>query len=181
VFPAGCSDDHGGDEPGFPRTYVQSATDDPTALDVDALVAAMRAGQVSVSDGAFARVSIDGVRPGGLATGSGTVPLALTVSAAREIDVTHVVVFANCDEIAQVEATDPAGVVKLDTVVDVPIDGDTQVVLAAFGAELLPLGLPQFTAGNTPRALTGAILVDGDGDGEFTAPGGRICSYDLTR
>lgn len=180
VFPAGCSDDHGGDETGFPRTYVQSATDDPADLDLDGLVEAMRAGAVSVSAGAFLRVSIDGAGPGSLVTASGTVPLAVEVEAAA-IDVTHVVVFANCDEIAQVEATDPLGVVKLDTVIDVPVAGDTQIVVAAFGADDFPLGLPQYDPTTTPRALSGAIRVDADGNGQFDAPGGRICNYDVHR
>jgi len=39
--------------------------------------------------------------------------------------------------------------------------------------------MPQYDATRVPRVLTSPIYVDGDGDGAFSAPGGRECVYDL--
>lgn len=174
----GCSDDHDGWEVGFPRTYFVSSTDDPAAFVVDDLVGAFRSGAVQASAGAFARVSVDGAGLGETVTDTdGEVRVALSVSAIPEIDVTHVVIFVNCDEVLSLPAEDPGGVLKLEETVDVAIDGDSWISIAAFGADRLPLGLPQYDPSTTPRVLTSPIFIDGDGDGQFSAPGGRECSY----
>ena len=107
----------------------------------------------------------------------GEVSVSVAVSAIPEIDVTHVVIFVNCDEVMSLSASDPGGVLKIEQTVDVEIDGDSWISIAAFGAGRLPLGLPQYDPATTPRVLTSPIFVDGDGDGLFSAPGGRECSY----
>ena len=109
----------------------------------------------------------------------GEVELTLQIWALAEVDVTHFVVFANCDQVASVLATEPDAVLKYDGTVALPVDGDTHIVIAAFGSNSLPLGLPGYDATRTPRVLTNPIYVDGDGDGAFSAPGGRECSYAL--
>ncbi len=180
MIAVGCSDDHGGNGVGFPRTWVAAPSDAPSELDLDALTASFKAGQAMASAGAFAAVAIDGQGPGGQVTDTdGEVSLDVQLWAMAELDVTHFVVFANCDQVASVLATSPDDVLKHDGSVTVPIDGDTHVVLAAFGSNSLPRGLPGYDATRVPRVLTNPIYVDGDGDGEFGAPGGRECSYDL--
>lgn len=177
----GCSDDHGGNEVGFPRTYFASSTDDPASFDLDDLVDSFRAGATVASAGAFARVRVnDAAGLGELITDpDGEVSLSVEVEAIPEIDVTHVIVFANCDEVASLAADEPYGVLKLSEVLDVPVSGDTSLVIAAFGADYLPKGLPQYNPAHTPRVLTSPIYIDGDGDGVWSAPGGRECSYSL--
>lgn len=177
----GCSDDHGGWETGFPRTYFASRTDLPESFDVDEAVDAFRGGRVIASAGAFARVEVDGAGPGGLVTDTdGLVDLHVRIEALPEVDVTHFVVFANCDQVDSVRVTAPDGVEKHDGTVTVEAIGDTQIVIAALGTTKLPLGLPQYDATKVPRVLTSPIYVDGDGDGVFSAPGGRECTYDLS-
>jgi hypothetical protein len=175
VTAVGCSDDHGGDEVGFPRTYVPSEGSFEEVHVIDAL----REGRAIVSAGAFARVDIEGRGPGELVAGTGSVELELAVTGARAIDVTDVLVFANCDEVARLQADDPDGLVKLAATLTVPVEGDTSLVVAAFGQDLLPLGLPQFDPSGVPRVLTNPIFVDSDGNGQFDAPGGRVCDYEL--
>ena len=180
MIAVGCSDDHGGGSVGFPRTYVRAPSDAPEDLDIDALTASFQAGQAVVSAGAFATVSIEGAGPGDQLTDTdGAVELALQITALPEIDVTHFVVFVNCDQVASVLATSPDALIKYDGALTVPVDGDSHVVVAAFGANALPAGLPQYNGGRAPRVITNPIYVDGDGDGVFGAPGGRECSYSL--
>ncbi|MFT5460870.1 MAG: hypothetical protein ACI9K2_007390, partial [Myxococcota bacterium] len=181
VVGVGCSDDHHGWEVGFPRTYVASSTDDPDSVLPDDLAAAFLDGRVMASAGAFARVDIEGSGPGELHTDrDGEALLSVHLEALPEVDVTHFVVFVNCDQVASVRATDPGGVVKFSGTVPVSLPGDSHVVVAAFGTTYMAAGLPQYDATRMPRVLTSPIYVDGDGDGEFSAPGGRECSYDLS-
>ena len=176
----GCSDDHGGDEVGFPRSYWTSSTDSPADYDPDELVAAFQEGRIQASAGAFARVTVDGAGLGELVTDTdGEADVEIEIQAIPDIDVTYLLVFANCDEVARLEATDPYGVVKLSEIVSVPIDGDTHVTIAAFGEERLPGGMPQFNPAGVPRVLTSPVYIDADGDGLWTAPGGRECAYSL--
>lgn len=170
IAPIGCSDDHGGDEVGFPRTLFSGA--DP--------LEAIREGRVVVSMGAFLDVDVDGAGPGDTAGATGgEVAVHVRVEALRTIDVSHAVVFAGCDQVATLPATDRAGVTKLDETVRVPVAADTQVTVAVFGQGPLPAGFPGLDA-NAPRALSGAVWIDADGDGEVAPAGGRVCAYDLS-
>lgn len=176
----GCSDDHGGMKVGFPRTYVPASTDVPREVATDEVVVAFHEGRALASAGAFARLQVDGVAGiGDLHAPTGdTVELALSIEAIPEIDVTHAVVFWNCDTLLQVPASDPGGVVKLDERLSIPVDlldGDGHLTVAAFGAERLPLGMPQFDPAGVPRVITSPVWIDLDGDGSITAPGGREC------
>ena len=180
MIAVGCSDDHGGDSVGFPRTYVRAPSDAPAELDIAALTTSFQVGQAVVSAGAFASISIDGAGPGEQVTDTdGTVDLSLQIQALPEIDVTHFVVFVNCDQVASVLAPTPDALIKYEGTVSVPVSGDSHVVVAAFGAEPLPVGLPQYNGARAPRVMTNPIYVDGDGDGVFGAPGGRECTYSL--
>ncbi len=179
IFPLGCSDDHGGDEVGFPRTYFPYLAESPADLDEAEVLATLATGAVVVSGGAFARVEMAGAGPGEVVSASGSVDLSIAVTAPSAIDVTHVVVFANCDEVARIETTEPHGIVKLETILPLTFSSDTHVTIAAFGADFLPLGLPQFSSTAVPRVLTQAIFLDVDGNGVFDAPGGRVCAYDV--
>jgi hypothetical protein len=105
--------------------------------------------------------------------------LDVEIQAIEEADVTHFVVFANCDTVAVVAAQDPSGVLKHTGQVELDLSQDTQLVVAAFGRELLPTGLPQYDATRTPRVMTNPIYVDVDGNGVFDAPGGKECEIDL--
>ncbi|TNE86888.1 MAG: hypothetical protein EP330_19970 [Deltaproteobacteria bacterium] len=178
IVPAGCSDDHGGDQTGFPRTYFASSTDVPAELDASEVVQSYKDGAIMVSSGAFARVDINGAGPGDEVVGSGALSLNVHVEAIPEIDVTHALVFVNCDEVARLEVSDPAAIVKLDEAVTVDITADSQVTVAAFGTGRYPDGLPNFNPTGVPRVMTSAIFVDAEGDG-WTAPGGRVCAYDV--
>ncbi|HUR27657.1 MAG TPA: CehA/McbA family metallohydrolase, partial [Planctomycetota bacterium] len=61
IFAVGTSDSHTvGDPVGQGRTYVASATDDPTKIDVAAVCDAIKNGHTSIGQGIFATVLVDG-------------------------------------------------------------------------------------------------------------------------
>ncbi len=172
----GCSDDHGGDEVGFPRTYVPVSTDRAADVPIEEVVTAFQGGAALASAGAFARLSANGAGLGELAAAlGGTVSLDLHIEAIPEIDVRFVSIFVNCDEVLSLPATDPDGVVKFSEVLALNLDQDAHIEVAAFGEQRLPLGLPQYNSQQVPRVLTSPIYLDVDGNGVFDAPGGKDC------
>ncbi|WP_437658733.1 hypothetical protein [Sorangium sp. So ce1182] len=71
VTPTAASDTHGlhGAEPGYPRTYVGVADDDPGRLDVADLVSALRRRRdVVITNGPFVTVRLGAARQGGVAS-----------------------------------------------------------------------------------------------------------------
>ncbi len=166
------TDVHGDDLPGAPRTYLDVGEDDPTMVPEDALVDAMRGGHAVLSVGAFARVAIAGAGPGDIVTiERGTAILDLHIEALPAVDVSHVEVLVNCDEVLDLPTTDPGGVVKLDTSVVLSLTQDAHVVVLGMGDGPLPDGLPALEMARVPRFVTNPIWVDVDGDGRITPRG----------
>lgn len=172
----GVSDSHDPEDLAWPRTYFAAPTDAPADFDEEMLVDSVLAGRAQISAGAFARVSANGAGIGEVASGA-AVQLAIRVDALPDIDVSHVVVLANCDKVLDLDATDPLGVVKLDTTVPLHLDRDAHLVVMAFGDRAMPAGLPDYDPTGVPRVVTNAIYVDADGNGVFDAPGGKTCTY----
>lgn len=181
ITAVGCSDVHGLNDTGFPRTYYASPTDEPSEMQVADVTGALAGGRAVVSNGAFLRVVANESATVGdtLAAPDGAVSLAIEVQALPGIDVTHLKVLANCDEVANIPATAPDAVVKLDTTIELTLAADAHLVVLAFGSEPMPAGLPGYNAATTPRAFTNALYVDVDGNGAFDAPGGKSCAYTL--
>ncbi len=172
ITAVGVTDVHGDDLPGAPRTYLDVGEDDPAAVPEDALVDAMRGGHAGVSVGAVARVGIGGAGPGDTVTvPGGMAMLDLRVEAVPAVDVSHVEVIVNCDEVLDLPTTDPGGVVKLDTSVPLLLTQDAYVVVLGMGDGPLPEGLPALEMARVPRFVTNPIWVDVDGDGQITPRG----------
>lgn len=177
ITAVGSSDVHDLDTPGTPRTFIPSASEDLSVFADSTLGDAMKQGRAQISTGAFAHLSAGGAGIGDLAAAvAGRVALDTRVEAMPEIDVTRVVVFYNCDAVLDVETTTPDAAVKLDAVLDVPAPVDGSIVVMAFGLAPYPRGLENVPA-DVPRLITNPIYVDADGDGTWTAPGGKLCSY----
>lgn len=182
IVAVATSDVHGLDFPGQPRTYVRYPTETPEGLDEDLFLASLRAGRAVVSDGAFARVVLNGTaEPGATVTDTdGSVHLAIRIEAIPDIDVTHFIVFANCDQVLKIPTLSPDGVLKYDGCVTLSVPKDAHIVVAGFGARRLPLGMEQFIPDYVPRFTTNPIYIDVDGNGAFDPPGGKSCSYNLS-
>ncbi len=174
VLPIGCSDAHSLGDIGFPSTWFPANGPSPDLSD-EAIFDGLRSGNVSISAGALGQIALDGVAPGGVVTTSAA-SLHITVLAPRAIDVTHAVVFVNCNEALRVDATG-LGPTWIDASVDLTFTEDSTVVVAAFGEGALPAGFPAFSATNVPRALVAPVYVDTDGNGQFDPPAGRRCPF----
>lgn len=177
VTAMGVTDVHGLGTPGTPRTFV--AVDDDTfgAFDATDAADAVLAGAAQVSAGAFARVDIDGAGPGDTVHLDADGTLTIHIEALPAIDVTDVDVLVDCDAWAHLDATDPGGVVKLDTTLPFPAGQDAYVVVIARGTAAMPRGLEGYDAAVVPRVVVNPIFVDGDGDGVWTAPGPKVCDW----
>lgn len=175
------TDIHGQDVPGQPRTFFASATDEPLGLREEAFVASLIGGRALMSAGAFARVEINGLAGlGELVTDTdGAVDLELRIQAIPEIDVTHFLVFLNCDEALKLPTTKPDGLVKYEGTLSIPVLEDAHIVVAGFGVNRLPRGLSSFNPAGIPRFLTNPVFADADGNGRFDPPGGKECSYSI--
>jgi hypothetical protein len=171
------TDVHGESPPGQPRTYVAVTDDTVGAVPEAELVDGVQRGAAQMSSGAFVRASIDGAEPGDLAEpASGEVDLQVAVFALPEVDVQHITVLANCDEVAEFAATSPDGATKFEGTVPLSLAQDAHIVVLAFGTAPMPRGLSGYGAG-VPRAVTSPIFVDVDGNGVFDAPGGKTCAW----
>ncbi len=173
------TDVHGLDIPGMPLTWLAVDDDDPATVTDEALVDAVLGGHAVMSTGALARVSIDGAGPGDTVTDTdGEVVLELRVEALPEVDVTEVHVLVNCDAASQVDTTDPGEVVKHDGEVSLSVSEDAHVVVVGFGTASMPRGLKGYNPATVPRFITNPIFVDADGDGDWTAPGPKGCTWE---
>ena len=182
VSAVASSDAHGTNDVGYPRTYFVSSSDEPAGFSQAEMNRAYIDGRLVLSGGAFARVAINdsGTTVGDLVTDTdGVVALSVHVEALPEIDVSHFLVLANCNEVAVVVAPTPDAVVKYDGMVDVDLTADAHITLVGFGRSRLPKGMPSFNPARGARFITNPIWVDVDGNGKFDPPGGRACDYDL--
>jgi hypothetical protein len=180
ITATGASDVHGFELPGMPRNYFPASSDSPQAFRENEMVSAVQNGRLLVSTGAFARIAVNDTATMGdtLTDTDGSVDLGLHVQALPQIDVEHVRVYVNCDEVARYDATQTVGsVVKLDGHWELPLPAgkDAHIVVQGFGRLPFPRELPQFDANEVPRFVTNPVYIDGDGDGVFTAPGGKTC------
>jgi hypothetical protein len=80
----------------------------------------------------------------------------------------------------RIRTDNPDDLIKFDGILRFAVQGDGHVAVMGFGSSDMPNGLANYRPDRTPRFTTNAIYVDADGDGEWTAPGGKTCSYNLT-
>lgn len=174
----GNSDSHSsGQEVGYPRNYVGSATDDPAAVDAADVAASIRAHHNIVSGGPFVTAE---VRPAGqaspvagigdeLAVGGAetSVDLSVRIQAPPWMDVTRFHVYRNgSTPVMTVDVPASLDVVRYDDVVSVPVSGDSWIVVQVEGDVPLDPVVP----GGKPLSFTNPVWVDVGGDG-FTPPG----------
>lgn len=171
VAAVAVTDEHGWDPPGQPLTWVAVEGE----VDAETMADGVLAGATVASAGALLRVEVAGVGPGETAIASGEAELWIQVQALPEVDVQTVDVLVDCDLWQRIETTAPDAVVKLDTTLALPVEGDAYVVVIARGSASMPRGLQDYDASSVPRAVSSPVFIDGDGDGVWTAPGAKSC------
>ncbi len=178
----GVTDTHGISGPCQPGTYFASSTDDPNQLDEAELVDSILNQRALLTTGAFARVTVNGTASMGdtITDGDGTVDLALRIEAIPEIDVAFFKVLVNCDQVATVATSSPGAVVKYDGTISVEVTADAHIVVLGFGIQPMPRGLRSANPSTSARFISNPVFVDTDGNGQFDAPGGKTCTYDLS-
>jgi len=151
-------------DPGLPRNLVRwgSARSDAEDLDADplAVVRAIRDGHVTVTSGPILDVDILGKGPGQTLRYQGKhVPLRVRVRAAPWIDVTEVEVLLGPQgrRVRWLPVKSSTAVLRLDSVVDLTVQGKTFVVVVAKGRRELPnVFLPKVR----PYAFTNPIWLE---------------------
>jgi hypothetical protein len=184
LTPVGASDSHDVARflVGQARTYVRVSNENPGKIDVDAAVASLLAGRVAVCCGLLSEITVNGkYGPGDLVPPSSEVTVKVRVLGPSWVRADTVELYANGLKIREARiATDADAPVKWEGQWTLPaFRHDVHLVAIATGpgvsALYWPIAKPyQPTSPHVNRRVvgcTGAVWVDGDGDGE------RTCAY----
>ena len=165
VFAVGSSDSHSirSNSVGYPRTCLQVGTDDPMALDPNLVTDVTAAGRSSISGGIYVDALVNGVGPGGDATGVGAIALvSIRVQAASWVDVDAIDVVVDGVIVATIPITandadplNPAVRYDADFAVNVAGGMGSYVIVAAYGNSSLGPVHP----GDTPFGVTNPIFL----------------------
>ena len=181
VFAVGSSDSHTvGGVVGQGRTYVQSSTDDPGAIDVNETALNIANGHSSISMGIVATVLAGGEPAMGKTLG--LQDTELHIAAPSWVSPTKLIIFANGQPILE-QPIDAVGReaftnlnIKLPTTLAWPAH-DFHMVAVVEGAGVQGKFWPQIN--NYTLAATNPIFFDVDGDGKYSNP--RALAQSLVR
>jgi len=169
----GNSDSHKlvGQWAGYPRTYVRVPEDHPSAVTVEQVARALRAGQAVVSNGPFVLALAEGrAGPGDFVPARhGRVNLRVDVRAPPWMDVKRADVYVNGERVVSTPARATTDPVRIEWRTSLRIATDSWIVVVARGERPLRSVMPNTQA--IPYAFTNPIFVDADGDGVFRARG----------
>lgn len=151
---------------GFPRTCVELPGDRSTPLSDATLVEALRSGRAFGTSGPWLEVTVDGVRPGGLAATSDVeVEVIVTRPLWASGHRATLIVNGTVADVQTVDANPWQGTfvpsIESDAWLLLIVEGDTPLGPVG-GQPWLPMA---------SRAFTNPIYIDADGDGAWTAPG----------
>jgi hypothetical protein len=175
ITATGNSDSHSAvfSNVGLPRNLIGVGRDDPRDVSAQDIASAILAMRNVVSAGPFLRVSIDGRGMGELvaAGDGGVVRVEARVEGPPWMDLRRLRLYVDGVEVEQRALHPTSGlVVRWDEAVDLVVDRDAFIVIAADG----DLPMDPVAAGTRAAALTNPIFVDADGDGVWTPPFGAI-------
>jgi hypothetical protein len=195
------------EHPGWARTYVVGAGDDPAALDLAAFDARLKAGAMVMAAGPYVEFQVLTAASGrtglgGLASApNGRVRLRIRVRSAAWIPVEEVRVLANGFQVAAFDATTqprvrpvpanfqaPGQTSRFRATLRMTVPQDTYFIVEA-GAKLppSPSSLPApppivdtVEPGVVPTSVTNPIFVDVDGNASFDPPGLPVMTASAT-
>jgi hypothetical protein len=178
LTPVGASDSHDGSRfiVGQARTYIRCPGDQPGRIDVQEAVRNFRAGRVLVSCGLLVEITVnDRYGPGDLVPAAGEVKVLVRVRGPTWVTADKVELYANGHKVREAPITDgkQAGLKWSGEWRLPPYRHDAHLVALASGPGVEELYLPiakpyQPTSPVVRRRVigsTGAVWLDGDGDG----------------
>lgn len=195
VTPTADSDTHGvvGHEAGYPRTWVRVPDDARsgawTGAQTGELVAGVRdARDVVLSNGPFVRVTANGAPIGGLAKGH-EVTFAIHVEHAPWMALERVRVIsartgaelATSPPLVWAPSPLPSGAVGQDLSTKARFAADDAIIVVAEGSAPMTPVLAGDAKEIAPFAMTGAVWIDADGDGEALGRGVHVKKNGLTQ
>ncbi len=183
LTPVGASDSHDVSRYilGQARTYVRATEDRPWQLDVPAAIESFRAGRVMVSCGLLAEITVNGkYGPGDLVPPADQYKVAVRVLGPSWVKADKVELFANGRKVreARILPSDGHGGLKWTGTWVLPrMPHDEHFVVIASGPGVTALYWPiarpyQPTSPTVDRRVvgaSGAVWIDGDGDGRRTS------------
>lgn len=177
------------EEPGYPRVFIQSSSDDPNELNEDELIENLRAGRVMVTNGPFIDFRINGAGPGEMISDDdGIVEVELDVYSPNWANVGSVTITQNGRMIRQILL--PGGElsargnhvfpppdkpengkfnlrIREDCVMTVRVQGDPAVNQDPVNPFNVPTRSAEYQQGQVSLAYSAPIMIDVDGNGRL--------------
>jgi hypothetical protein len=172
-----------GEETGYPRTYIEAGTDDPAKLDINELMRSLKRGAVVASMGPFIDLKVDDARPGSFqkAKDDGFAYFDEIKVLAPKWQLVNTVSFDREGSFAnRAFVVKPGFPQQYPTPYDthsirrIRIRRDTYIQIQAEAVQTMAPVLAKVSPLDrevpVPRAITGPIFLDYDGDGQYTPP-----------
>ncbi|MCA9559811.1 MAG: CehA/McbA family metallohydrolase, partial [Myxococcales bacterium] len=122
---------------GYPRNYVPTAADPPSAISADDIVNAIRAGRTTVGAGAVIDFP-EGPQPGDTIATDGMLRLHPRVRTPPYVRAQRLVAFVNGQPVVEVALEAPAeDIIDHDADLDLPVAADSVIVLLVIGDDSL--------------------------------------------
>lgn len=158
-------------EVGYPRNMVLLDVDDPTKMENEAFVKAVREGRVVVCGGPFIELEVNGMRIGDLVRAKGgKVNVHIKVQSPLWMPLTKVTLIGNAGVVESFPIDKNDKVVKFDETIAQQSKKDMWYIVIAEGEKDLYPVYP----GAKPYSFTNAIWVDFNGNGQFDPPGVEV-------
>ncbi|MCB2156229.1 hypothetical protein KQI84_15240 [bacterium] len=180
------------EETGYPRVYIRSETDDPAAINPEELARNIKLGQVTVTNGPFVNVKVNDRPMGSLITDTdGSVDLDIEVYAANWVQISSISININGQFVRRILL--PSGTldteagkvfppadkpedgrltvkVKEDSILDVVVQGDSNLPMDPVNPFILPTRDSTVPRGQYALAVSAPVLIDTDGNGQLDPP-----------
>ncbi len=155
---------------GMPRNYIASPTDDPSLIDEKTLSQNINKGRVSVAQGLYVQMWVNGVqhRSDTTLTG-GEIAVRVKVQAPEWIDCDSVQIIGNGKILRRFPAHPAKNGVKFDKTISMKISEDTWLIAVATGDESMAPMIHDAPDPITPLGFTNPVWVDADEDGQFVS------------
>ncbi len=157
---------------GYPRNFTPSDAPTPDAIDPARLADELRAMRVYTTTGPVVDFRVEGAPMGATVPArDGKVEAWIRVQAASWIDCDRIMIVVNGDVVRTIEVSDSRAVERFNDRVEVEVGHrDAWICVLVEGDDSLSPILHREGRTVLPLAVCNPVFVDGDGDGQWTAP-----------